>query len=87
MYCSSWGSGSTPKRCYGIRLQLCLFFHGEFVEFFAQSRRREPLLSGRVEHDFRSEDSNGNPFAFPTEPLKIGFPGRSHIHVDGGNDA
>ena len=87
MYCSSWCFRSTPKRCYGIRLQLRLLFHGVFVEFLAQSRRREPLLSGRVQHYFWGEDSNGNPLAFPTEPLKIGFPGRSHVHVNGGNDA
>ena len=87
MYRSSRCLRSTPKRCYSIRLQLCFLLHSKFVEFFAQSRRREPLLSGRIEHDFRGEDSNGNPFAFPTEPLKIGFLGRSHVHVNGVNNA
>ena len=66
MYCSSRCLRSTPKRCHRDRLQVCLLFDGEFVEFLAESRRREPLLSGRVQHDFWGENSNDDPFAFPT---------------------
>ena len=78
MYCSCWYRS--------ICLRLCLLFHRAIVEFLAQSRRREPLLSSRVQNYFWGEDSNGYPFAFPAEPLKVAFPGRPHIHVDGGND-
>ena len=48
MYCSSRCLGFTPKSGHGIRLDFWLLFHGEFVEFFGQSRRGEPLLSGGV---------------------------------------
>lgn len=87
MYCSRRCLGFTPKGCHGIRSHVWLVLHGEFVEFLGQSRRGEPLLSGRVEHYFWGEDSNGNPFAFSTEPLNIILPGRSHVHVNGGNNA
>ena len=87
MYCSNRCFRSTPKRCHSICLQLRLLFHCEVVEFLRQSRRREPLLSGRVQHYLWGEDSNGNPFEFSKEPPRSGFPGRSYVHVNGGNDA
>ena len=78
MYCS--------RRYRIIRLQTCLLFHGAIVELLAQSRRREPLLSSRVQDYFRGENGNGHPFAFPTEPLKIAFPGGSDVQMNRGDD-
>ena len=87
MYCSNRSLRSTPKSCRGDCSQVCLLFDGQFVEFLAESRRREPLLSCRVQHYFRGEDSNDDPFAFPTQPLKSRFSGWSHVHMNRGNNA
>ena len=87
MYCSNRCLGSTPEPCRGNCSQVWLLFDGQFVEFLAESRRREPLLSCRVQHYFWGEDSNDDPFAFSTQPLKSCFPGWSHVQMNRGNNA